>query len=728
MRSQPARPELEEFDLRSTLLALRRRAGMIAAIVVCGTALTIVAAILLPEKYTASAEVLVNSSQERLLEVGDVNNAATVDAGYVDSQVEILRSTSLMERVANELGLSQDPEFNPYLEDSSSLLEFFDLSRWFPSLKENESSPNQNAVKSAIIDTLLSKSSASREELTFVIAVTATSKSPEKAAKIANEIVEQYVAGALTWRMNSLKRTREWLHNQIEERKEELVVSEKAVENFRAQNNLLTVAGETLNAEQRSQINEQLVLARAELSAARARYQHIESVLSSTHALTQVARLLSSELMVQLRQQRAELIQEQANLASRYEKRHPQMVDIAAQIGDVEQQIEAEAERIVETVKHDIAVAHANVQALQESIQSLGKEAAENNQAEVQLRALERKAEANRQLYESLLDGYERAVALTSNNNSLEPIARAVSAAMPPRDPSFPKVPVFAAVGFVFFGLTGVGTALVLGASDTRIYTRSDVEEKLGLRHIASFPIVSREELRKEKVRAVHEYVIENPRSLLAIAHERCKATLELSVVERPVKLVAIGSSLPGEGKTTFATCLARVMARSGLKTLVIDADLRKASLTKLFSLSGHLGLLDVLEGRVNLERAVVRDDASGLHLLVNGVYLLADGVTLSNPTDLLRSEAMRSLLRVCREQYDFVILDTAPVLPFLDTPVLLRELDTMVFLIRSGKTSDAMAEDALRTILDYGGHVLGAGLTMASVKKQARYSYGYYY
>lgn len=713
------RTRFEEFDLRGALLALRRRAGVILGFVVLGTALAILAATLLPKKYTATAEILVNSSQESPLNFDDINNNAKIDTGYVDSQVEILRSPSLMDRVANELQLFQDREFNSRLEDSSSFLESFDLRDWFGFLMGSGRDKQQNSARARVIDALLSSTSVDRKRLSFVVEVSATSKSPEKAAKIANAIVDQYLADDLDWRMNSLKRIKGWLSNQLKDLKEQLVSSEKAVEIFRAKNNLREVAGQTLNEEQRSKINTQLVLARAELSEMEARYQRIEDILSSTDAVKKLASLLSSELMIELRQHRAQLVQEQARLASRYGKRHPKTVHILAELRDVEQQIRAEANRIVQNRKNDVAVARTRVHSLEKSIQGLDAEAAENKQAEVQLRELERTAEANRHIYKSLLAGYERSAALTSNN-SLESTARAVTIAIPPRKPSFPNKRIFAAVGFVIFGLMGLGVALLLEALDIGIHTGGQIEEKLGIPHIASLPIISRKELRKANVRSVHDYIVEKPLSSLSDAYQRCRAILELSGVEGPLKVVAIGSGLSGEGKTTFSVCLARLSAGAGLKTLLIDADLRQPSLNKVFSLSGRGGLLDVLEGRASLETAVVLDEASGAHLLVNEVIP-------SNPGGLLGSEAMGNLLTLCRKQYDFVVIDTAPVLPFVDTPLLTKYLDTVVFLIQWGKTSRVVVEDALRTIAGYGGHVVGAALTMVDVKRQAQYGYNYH-
>jgi capsular exopolysaccharide synthesis family protein len=339
-----------------------------------------------------------------------------------------------------------------------------------------------------------------------------------------------------------------------------------------------------------------------------------------------------------------------------------------------------------------------------------------NNEAIVGLNELQRRADASRAVYEAFLN---RSKETSAQEGLQRPDARISSPAQAPSWPTSPNKPLNLALGFVLAVAGGVGVILLLENLDSGLRTSADVEQKLRMPNIGSVPLLTRTG-RTGKT----SYILAKPFSGFAEAFRNLKTSLTLARDDRQIRVVAIASALPGEGKTLTTTSFGRLLAQSGSKVLIIDGDVRRHMLTESFGRRPAAGFVEVLEGRATLEEALLTDEESGAHLL-----LLSDSPV---PTeDLLSSEALTTLFARLREEYDFVVIDTAPVLAVAETRVIAVRADATIFLVKWSKTPRQAADAALDLLVNAGAFVAGVCLTQVDMSKQARFGYGdklYYY
>jgi capsular exopolysaccharide synthesis family protein len=217
---------------------------------------------------------------------------------------------------------------------------------------------------------------------------------------------------------------------------------------------------------------------------------------------------------------------------------------------------------------------------------------------------------------------------------------------------------------------------------------------------------------------------VERPLSAFAEAFRNLRTSIIYSRVDKQVRVIAVTSALPGEGKTTTAFCLGRTMAMSGSRTVVVDCDVRRRNINRLLGDEPAVGLMEVLAGTATLDQALVPDRASG-------AWFLPLARSAFTPKDLFGGEAMNALLTELKKRFEFVVLDTAPVIPVADTRSLAPKADVVVFLAQWRKTPRKAVQAAFDLLNSVGADISGIALTQVDLREQAKYGYGdagYYY
>lgn len=716
---------LVEVDLLGFFRSLRRHLNVIAGITVGLTALIMVAVLQLTPRYTAEALVLLDAQRTQVVDIEAVMSGLSADSATVDSQVEVVGSRSIARRIVEKLNLVEDPEFNAELT-KPSVFAWLDPRLWlkglFGSGDELTAERKRELTMDAVIDRFIGRERIDRRALTYIIEVKFTSEDPAKAATIANAIADTYVLDQLEAKFNATKQANEWLSQRLEGLKRQVADSERAVEIYRAQNGLQSARGSTINEQQLSELNAQLILARAERAEKQAKYARARQILSGGGSIESVVDVLQSQTISDLRQQQAELASKQADLSTKYGPRHPAIINMDAQRRDIQNQIGAEIRRIVDSIANEAAISDTRVKALEGSLDELQTTSSRNSQAEVRLRELDREASANKAVYESFLGRFKE----TSQQQDLQTAdSRIISEAVAPAAPSFPRKGLIGSIALTFSLLVGFATALLLERLDNGLQTSTQIEEILNLPHLGSVPSIPAETGSDRKPILPHDYLLQKPLSAFSESLRSLRSALSLSNVDNPPKIILFTSALPNEGKTTTAISFARAAAHAGQKVLLVDCDLRHPSVHRVLGAGKPTeGLVEYLAGRVSFADVMVKDAATGLDFIP-----VASGA--ANPPDLLGSAQMRRILREARDAYDLVILDTAPVLPVSDSRVLAQLSDKTVFVVRWDETPRDAAIGAAKELRTYKADIAGAILTMVDTAKQAKYGYGdggYYY
>jgi capsular exopolysaccharide synthesis family protein len=488
--------------------------------------------------------------------------------------------------------------------------------------------------------------------------------------------------------------------------------SELAIEEFRAAHGLVDTARAPLDAHQLGIITNSLINARAERSAKEARLHSLRAMRDSGHGLESSAEVLSSPLMLSLRAREMDLLREEAQLAREYGEHHPRILQLRAEQEKLVDRIDHEIGNVIANLENEVALARSRERAHAEHLREAKGQSALSGQAEVQLRELEREAAASRSLYETLLI---RLKETEQQQEIVQADARLISPARVPDAPSSPSPKLFAMVGFTASVVFGSILALLLEQLDNTLRTGRQVEELLGVPSLGLVPKVAG----ARAATPLHRHMTERPQSAYAEAVHALHTQVCLAAADRPPpSAILVTSALPGEGKTSLAASLAVFAVQLGHKTLLVDLDLRRPAVAREFNAAPAADLLAVLAGTGRLEDAIVRDPASG-------VALLAAGHDHGNPITLLTSKRLKAVLRAARECYDYVIIDTPPVLGLPDVKALSPASDAILFVVQWDRTARDAAAAALRQLADVSAKVAGVVLNQVDMRKHASYAYG---
>jgi polysaccharide biosynthesis transport protein len=733
----PASSTSEDLNLRELWRALTRRKFvlLVTMLVITGGAFGYVSR--QTPLYTAEALIHVQNRDAQVVQIEGVVEEMIADPATIESEIQLLTSRAFLRRVAEDLGLVNDPEFNPALREGASepsLLEMVNPFRyipeeWWTSLgawQQNELDDEAAKVDPAaatlngVVGKLINRVEVVQVGRSYVISLSFLSEDAAKAAEIANKMAEEYLVTQVEAKYAAAERATDWLSKRIEELRGEVLEAEAKIVEYRTQNNLVDTSNNnnpiTL---QFFQLNSQLALAQAQRAEAEARLSQARSLVNSQGGVKSAALVLSSPLMASLRDQETQLIRRLSEMSTVYGEKHPQMVNTRAEIQSVRSKMEDEVQRIVQDLGNEVAVARAREQELTNNMARLQGDAAREDLAGVELSDLTREAETNRTLFQTFLTRFREIV---EQQGLQEADAKILSAADRPTAPSHPKTALFTLIAFVASLVLGVLLVFVIERWDSDYGFRSadEIQAALGTRALALVPDLSR---RETQGIPAEDYILQKPNSAFAEALQRIRTSLFLSDGEHPPKTILVTSSVPLEGKSTIAAALARQSARSGLKVILIDADLRRPRLHEVIGLANQNGLSEVLTGRANPEAAIKRDEKSGLDFLPAGVGVVS-------PPDLFRSSTMKILLEEMAAYYDLVIIDTPPVTAVSDSFTLSGIVDKSVYVIRWEQTPRNVALAGIRQMVEAGADIAGIVLARVDVKKHARYGYadsGYY-
>jgi exopolysaccharide transport family protein len=704
----------EVMDPRKAWRMFQRRLRTFIAV----AAIVLLAALILtltaPRLFTAKSRIMFNPSPEQVVASQSVVPDPPAVSTVIDTEVEVLQSRELAQRVTDQLQLQKDPEFNPFLREPSA------LDRWLaglglrtppepPASREQLEARGRGAATGAVQRGL----NIRRSGLTYIVDVGFTSRDPQKAALIANALAEEYLNSRSEAKMSTTTKANQWLQRRLAKLEPELAAKEAAVAAYRARNNLLSASGATLAEQEISSYNQQLAAARAEEATEQARLDTARSQLARGSRGDDVGEALDSQVIQKLREQRAAVSAAVADLQGRYGPRHPDLLKAQRELGDIDRQIEEEIHRVMSNLEAKTQVARQRTSSLAGSLGAARGGLAGVNAASVSLNRLERDAQVARTDYESLLARYRE----TSSQAALQDSdAELVSRARTSNAPSSPNVPINISLGVVLALVLGIGAVLLAEAMDDSLATAADVERKLNLTALGSVPLLRSVSSRRDRDMAPAGHVLARPLSVFAESFRTLRAVL-LHGEFGGVRIVAVTSSLPGEGKTTVSVCMARSAAQAGLKVVLVDCDLRRRSLNQLLGREPDVGLLEVLSGACGLDQALLPD--------VSGAMLLPTAHRQTVHQDVFSQPAMDRLLSALSARFDLVLLDTAPVLAVADTRVLAAKAEVVLHVARWRKTSANAVDEGLRHLEQSGATIAGLALTQVDFRKQQRFGYG---
>jgi capsular exopolysaccharide synthesis family protein len=672
--------------------------------------------------YTSTARVMITNENEQALP-GIAKNDSPIDTATIESEVEMLDSIGVAERVVRDLQLLKDPEFNGSGQSSGFSLSA--IKGWIKGILKPAPVTNEKGELdpvTRVANNLLGNVDISRVGSTRVISITYTSTSKTKAALIANAWTGAYLQAKIDSKEAINRQANGWLNPKIEELRAQVEAADRAVQEYKIRYNLLSATGSTMAEQEISDLNRQLATVRVDQAESTARLATARRQLANGSNGDDVGESLNSSVVGSLRTQAAQISSKLAELQTRYGPAHPEVVRAKNQLADVNGQIQSEIGRIISNLEAQDQIQRQRAASLMGSVGAARGQLASNSKAMVKLNELELNAQAVRQIYESYLD---RLKLTASQSGSLTTNATIVDEAKPAEGPSSPKLPVALLLAFSSATIVSGGAVMIRRSMDSGLVTSQDVEKLLSINHLASIPDLASTVANGKLTPGIkpHQHLVQRPLSAFAEGFRNLRASMLYANDQQP-RVVAITSALPAEGKTTTTVCLAAAFVMAGSKVIVVDCDLRRRSVSGIFGKSFDKGLVEVMSGKSTLDEAVQKDDLTGV------AYLPVSDQPVTT-LDLFGSDMFDKLLDDLKKAYDIILLDTAPILPVADTRILARKADFVALLVKWRQTPRRAVQAALEIIESSDVKVSGAALVQVNIKQQSKYGYGdsgYYY
>lgn len=674
------------IDFPAIINAIRRRIIPILVVVAIVVILTAVAYKMAEPRYSATGRIGIQRTNEEIVsgqEEGKLQ-PLTTDSSSVETEVEQITSPDTLGGVVDRLKLAARPDFGGGDQTDAA------------------------TARTRAIAALAGGLSVQREGTSYAISISFSSTDPAFAAQVVNTVMNEYLLRQQREKRDARNAEIKVLATRIDEVRGQLLGADTQVAQFRAATNLVDIQNQNTNAQQSiAVLNQQLADAQAQQAAAEAR--NTQRSAASAGAGSSVV----SPVLQQLRTEEARLSAQQAALADRYGDRHPQLVETNEQLRETRRQIASETTRVRQSLSAEAEVARRRTSSIQSSLGSQKGQLLQGNAASVRLAELERNATSLKTLYEALLERYQQTVARQGTERGT---AYIVAQAMEPQSPDSPRKLVYAGGGIL---LATIAAMLVVGAlemAENGFTTRRQVERALGLPVLASVPdlrTIGSERIKSPTPATISNHLIERPGGVYSESFRSIRTALKMGREEQQVRVVAISSALPGEGKTTTAFSLARSAALGGLTTVLVDCDLRRQATSRQMEDAIRHGLGEVLKGDVTLDDALVRDSASGAFLLPQR------GSADKESYDLIASSAMQKLVDQLRERFDLVILDTAPLLAIADSRAIASMADTALLAVRWRKTPAPAVQLALDQLAMAEARIGGIVMTMVDIKAQ---------
>jgi succinoglycan biosynthesis transport protein ExoP len=687
--AEDLRPDRSIFHIPNLVRLLYRWRWLVLACIAGCLLVAGAAALLQTPLYRATATLELNPAPARVVQIAESDESRQSDREFLALQVGLIRSRNVAEKVARSLNLGRDERFLGF--------------------------PAGDGRAENAIGPLMSGFSAQGTASDRIMQISFVHPDPAIAARVANGYAEAAVETNYERGFEATARSRTFLQRRLETTRQELERAERQLIDYARRANIVNIvageqtptsgdtAGGTLLASRLVSLNTQLAEAQNARIVAQQRYA--QSTASANSAT------VTDPTVQSLQQQRATLQAEYDQKLERFQPSYPDMVQLRARIEGLDRQIAQASRRtsssVAGSLRAEMVAAQNRENQLRARVAELQGQLMDLGERGVQYNILRRAVDANRSLYNALLErlGQENSSATRTSGIAI------IDTADVPGAPVSPNVPRSLMLGLIAGIILGITAAVAADNWYDTIDLPEDIRDLLGLPLLGVIPLVTAREDVDE--------ALTNPRSSLAEAYHSVRASLQFLNDGRPPRSIFLTSARAGEGKTSSTIAIAADFTSVGMRVLVIDADLRRPSLRGRGNASG---LAEILAGNRLFDDEMLKTETPGL-------YLLEAGSPPPDPTVLLSSSVFADLLRRLERQFDVIIVDGPPVLGLADGPLIASVTQATVVVIQSGAIRKNVAANAIRRLREGGGQVVGAVLTKFDQKHHGYgYGYGYYY
>jgi capsular exopolysaccharide synthesis family protein len=701
----------EDIHLKDYLHILLRRKWIVITVFMAVITTVTIATFMTKPLYKATVTLKIDQENQGMMMFKDALAIQMPEQDYYETQFRILKSKNLAIRVIRKMRLDSNPEFAGQAkhagEPQAKTVSFLKQSTF---AKDNEIDPS-------IVSDFISRLEVKPQPKSRLVNVSFISYEAELAEKVSNTIAKSFIELNMESKYASTQQAREWLEQQLEIMKAKVEQAEEKLNQYAAQNQIIFLnqedksANMNITTQRLTELSTELTTATSDRIHKEALYREIYSGDPDSSSY-----LMNNTLIQDLKKNFAGLEAEYSQNLKTYKPDYPKMIKQKELVDQYKNKISSETKRIMLSVKKDYEAALKREDYLRKAFDNQKQEALDLNSRSVQYQILRREADTNKELYNGLLQKLKE----TGISASL-PTSNVVvlDTAEIPKSPFKPQRARNIILSMIFGLFGGVGLAFFTDYLDSTIKTPEDVEKKMFMPSLGIVPIHA--ETTDSKNMPVEYISHSNSKSLLSEAYSSIRTFLLFSSAGKPPKVMMVTSAQREEGKTTTAINTAISLTKSNARAILIDADMRKPRIHKVFKLSNTTGLSSFLSGNCEFDGKMIKPTK------VEGLDILTSGPIPPNPAELLSSYRLRDLIDGLSPLYNFIIFDTPPILGLADAAITSTQTEGVILVIKSGHTPKEAAQQAKKILESVDAKVLGVVLNGISHSNMRYGNYSYY-
>jgi capsular exopolysaccharide synthesis family protein len=708
-------PEEKEIQLMDYWRVLMKRRWIaLGVFLVCVTTVALYSLTMTPI-YRATAQILIEKANSNVLSTQDLMAIDTSGTDFYQTQYKILESRTLAREVISRLDLTRFPEFKPY-----------------PDSRQSGASPSQlslpvkNTVNdSALVTKFLKKLKIEPIRNSRMVKVNFESENPQLAAQAANTLARAYIDWSLGLRLQTQQNAAVFLDEQVKETKRKLEASEQGLQQYREKFGVAALTGSSgtkdnpqathdISRQKMAQVNAQLGEVTNKRIEAEINYRQAKELLQNPEKAESIPEAVNNPVIIAIKNQEVQLMRERTEKSEKFGPKHPTMEALTQELEGLRKKKLQDIRNIVDSMKSKYEIALSQERSLQAALGRSQVETINRDKVAIQYQVLQQEVDSSRGLYDMLL---KRLKETNVNEENRTMNIHVVDPAETPKNPAKPRLMLNLLLSCLVGLMLGVGLSFFMEYIDNTIKTPADLKQYFNLPYLGPVPNFEI----KEDVPGNDLIILTSPKSSSSEAFRGLRTNILFSSAKHVPQVILVTSSAAQEGKTLISSNLAVAMAQGGVRTLILDCDMRRPRMNKIFGLPRDPGMSNILVGESSWED-LVRPTP------VDKLWFIPSGPIPPNPAELVSSDLMEDLVGQLRGRYDRIIIDSPPVTAVTDSVALSRLVDGLVLVIKTGVTSRDIINSTVRALKEINAKILGVVLNDIPVGKDSYYYYQYHY